>query len=57
MTEDNTNPNVVKGKIGDNELLLLLDCGAQISVIPEEIIPPAVITGEVVWVEGFTGVA
>ena len=57
MTEDSTYPKVVKGKISDYEILLLLDTGAQISIIPEEIIPPAAKTGEVVSVKGFTGVA
>ena len=40
MMEDSSNTNDVRGKIGDYELLLLLDTGAQISVIPDEIIPP-----------------
>ena len=48
---------MLSGKIGDYELLLLLDTGAHISIIPEEIIPPAAKTGEVVRVKGFTGVA
>ena len=39
------------------ELLLLLDTGAQISVIPDELIPSAARTGEEVRVKGFNGVA
>jgi len=54
-TTDLDDFNIVQATIGDSKLPLLLDSGAQISVIPEEVVPSIARTGESIKVKGFTG--
>ena len=49
--------NIVQAKVKGKELPLLLDTGAQISVMPDELIPSAARTGDEVSVKGFNGIA
>ena len=39
--EENVDVNVLKGKVGDCDVEFVLDSGARISVVPEEVVPLA----------------
>ena len=47
--------NMIEATLYDQPLPLLLDTGAQLSVVPEEMVPPAARTGSKVHLKGYEG--
>ncbi len=52
---NNGRTNSVDATLYDQPLPLLLDTGAQLSVVPEEMVPPAARTGNKVHLKGYNG--
>ena len=57
LSEEDLVENEIRATVADLEIPLLLDTGAQITILPEEIVPTTAKIGEKVHVKGYVGCA